>query len=102
MAFSLNLLPASFAQVAIERQRDVPSPGRSAACNGALQTRDRYSFGIRKGPDQRCTAIALHRIRDTRSHITFFIRPQPLIADQMPRSSRKRSIGAEELMARMR
>ena len=37
-----------------------------------------------------------------RGYDTFFIRPQPFRADQMPRSSRKRSIGAEELMARMR
>jgi len=33
---------------------------------------------------------------------TFFTRPQPLSACQMPRSRRKRSIGADDLMALMR
>ena len=36
-------------------------------------------------------------MRDTR-----FMRPQPLSADQMPRSSRKRSIGADDLIELMR
>ncbi len=39
---------------------------------------------------------------DLRRYITFFARPQVLIADQMPRSSRKRSIGADDLMEAMR
>ena len=37
-----------------------------------------------------------------RDYITRFILPQPLSADQMPRSSRKRSIGADDLIELMR
>ena len=37
-----------------------------------------------------------------RVHITFFTRPQVLSADQMRRSSRNRSIGADDLIELMR
>ncbi len=40
--------------------------------------------------------------REREDHITFFDRPQVLSADQMPRSSRKRSIGADDLIELMR
>ena len=52
---------------------------------------------------------ALHEVRRLihgrapgAAYDTRFTRPQPFSADQIPRSSRKRSIGADELMARMR
>ncbi len=80
---------------------DFSRPGRSAARSVALQTRGPSKHRTRKVPDQRCTANALHRIRDT-PHITFFDRPQPLSAVQMPRSSRKRSIGADDLIELIR
>src|SRR4029079_5483182 len=53
-----------------------PDPHRAREADHRLK--------FRAGGDQ----FALH-------HITFFERPQPLSADQMPRSSRKRSIGAD-------
>ena len=43
-----------------------------------------------------CGEVAC-RVQETR-----FMRPQPLSADQMPRSSRKRSIGADDLIDEMR
>src|SRR5262245_61860446 len=38
----------------------------------------------------------------SQAYITFFIRPQVLSADQMRRSSRKRSIGADDLIELIR
>ena len=49
--------------------RDVcrrPCPGRGAARSGALQTRDRFEFGVLSAPDQRritSLALVLRRIR---------------------------------------
>ena len=44
-------------------------PGRGAAWNDALQTRDPGFFpkAVTGVPHLRCTASALHRVRDTRN-----------------------------------
>ena len=76
-------------------------PGAAQRENAALQTRDHSRRRTREGPGSAVHRYALHRIRDTH-YITRFSRLQPLSADQMPRSSRKRSIGADDLMALMR
>jgi len=40
-------------------------PGRSAARSEALQTRDRYTFGVCEGPGSAVHHFVLHRIRET-------------------------------------
>ena len=46
---------------------DLTRPGRSAACNGALQTRDRHERDL-CGPGSAMHHCVLHRVRGTQSH----------------------------------
>jgi hypothetical protein len=40
-------------------------PGRSAACNAALLTRDRSGLGVCHGPGSAMQHCMLHRVRET-------------------------------------
>src|SRR5262249_13525475 len=83
--------------------------GIARACRAAAR-RNRCSAGDRNVvTDAHCTRKA-DRWLESRAgrnkfaihHITFLTRPQVLSADQMPRSSRNRSIGADELIELIR
>ena len=88
--------------VGIDQERDVVGLQPARSC--------RHQQAERMRADQRVLNLEpvlakmrrlIHRFVSVLTavrHITFFARPQVLSADQMPRSSRNRSIGADDLI----
>jgi hypothetical protein len=60
-------------------------PGRSAACNAALQTRDRYTRGVGNGPASAVQRFTLHRVRDTVVAASLTLLPLPALAQSAAR-----------------
>ena len=80
--------------------RERPRAGRAGA--NSRRSSKRRQRRSAQADNRRCHGRDAPGHDALRNQLTFFIRPQVLIADQMPRSSRKRSIGADDLIEAMR